>query len=127
MHRSPTHCSPAHRKTAALLEERARVFRSRPTASESALWNAISGGILGVSFKRQIVLGNFVVDFVSPRAHLVVEVDGGVHRNRRRADERRDRKLRRLGYRVLRLDAELVLHDLAEALRRISAALDTPP
>jgi len=52
-----------------------------------------------------------------------VEVDGGYHERRVRADASRDQKLRRLGYRVARLDAELVLRDLRAAVALIRAAL----
>ncbi|MBE7483347.1 MAG: DUF559 domain-containing protein [Polyangiaceae bacterium] len=52
-----------------------------------------------------------------------MEVDGGYHQRRRGADARRERALRRLGYRVLRLDAELVLGALEAALDRVRAAL----
>lgn len=51
------------------------------------------------------------------------EVDGEYHRERVTADARRDRVLGRLGYRVLRLEAELVMHAPAEAVARIRAAL----
>jgi very-short-patch-repair endonuclease len=56
-------------------------------------------------------------------AKLVVEVDGGYHRDRVAADARRDRALRRLGDRVLRLSAALVLENPAETARLIVAAL----
>ncbi len=93
-----------------LLALRARQMRSAPTASEAALFRLIGGGQLGVVFRRQVVLGNrFVVDFYAPSLRLVVEVDGGYHAERRGADARRDEKLRRLGYRVLHVDAALVL------------------
>jgi very-short-patch-repair endonuclease len=52
-----------------------------------------------------------------------VEADGAYHVTRVRADARRDRKLTRLGYRVLRLDADLVRHDAHAAVKQISAAL----
>ena len=39
------------------------------------------------------------------------------------ADARRDRKLARMGYQVLRLDAELVEQQLAGAVARVRAAL----
>ncbi len=42
------------------------------------------------------------------------------------ADARRDRELARLGYRVLRLPAELVQRQLTEALARVRAALRQP-
>lgn len=52
-----------------------------------------------------------------------MEVDGGYHALRRGADARRDRKLARLGYRVLRVDAELVRMRIAEAVALVRAAL----
>jgi len=99
--------------------------RSSLTRSEARLWEAIRGRQLGVAFRRQVPLaGRFIVDFLAPRVKLVVEVDGGYHRLRMRADARRDEKLRRLGYRVVRLEAELVLGDLAAAVGLIREALN---
>ena len=60
----------------ALLAERAQFMRHNGTDTERALWREPSGGKLGVAFKRQAVIGRFVVDFVAPSLRLVVEVDG---------------------------------------------------
>jgi very-short-patch-repair endonuclease len=98
-------------------------MRSELTYSEQKLWRAIRGRRLGVAFRRQVVLGHFIADFVAFEARLVVEVDGGYHARRGAADARRDRALERLGYRVLRLDAELVEQHRCEAIARIRAAL----
>ncbi len=73
----------------------------------------------------QVVIARFVVDFLAPATRLAVEVDGGYHSQRVAADERRDRVLQRLGYRVLRLDAELVRCNLVEAVGRVRVALST--
>jgi very-short-patch-repair endonuclease len=54
---------------------------------------------------EQVVIGRFIADFAAPTARLVVEVDGEYPSRRRTADARRDRVLRRLGYRVLRFEA----------------------
>ncbi len=54
---------------------------------------------------------------------LVVEVDGKYRSHRVSADARRDRVLHRLGYRVLRLDAELVRCNLVEAVGQVRVAL----
>jgi very-short-patch-repair endonuclease len=70
---------------------------------------------------RQVVIGRYVVDFVAPSARLVVEVDGAYHPRRATADARRDRVLTRLGYRMLRLDAELVLKHPDVAVARTRA------
>ena len=67
--------------------------------------------------------GRFIVDFVARADKLIVEVDGKWHAQRRPADARRDRVLAQTGYRVLRLDAELVMRNLPEGVARIRAAL----
>jgi very-short-patch-repair endonuclease len=103
----------------------ARRMRNEPTSSERLLWAELSGGKLGVWFRRQVVVGGSIVDFLAPARKLVVEVDGGYHasRERQRADARRDKRLERAGYRVLRLSAALVVGDIAHAVRLIRAAL----
>jgi len=78
---------------------------------------------LGVAFRRQVPLLGFIADFYAPSVRLVVEVDGGYHVGRVTADARRDRKLERGGYRVVRVQAELVTRDLPAALRAILQAL----
>lgn len=113
------HTSKRHQ----LLAERALAMRNSPTASEDALWRMLRSQQLGVRFRRQVPIGRFVVDFLSPSQRLVVEVDGGYHLARAHLDARRDRALARLGCRVLRLDAALVLRQPAAALGRIREAL----
>jgi very-short-patch-repair endonuclease len=107
------------------LAEHAAQMRRVPTPSEAKLFEAVRGGRLGVTFRRQVpVLRRYIVDLLAPAARLVVEVDGGYHRERQRADERRDRALSRAGYQVLRLESELVTSDLPAALALIRAAVD---
>jgi very-short-patch-repair endonuclease len=108
---------------AQLLAARAAAMRASLTPSEERLWQSIRCRKLGVSFKRQVVLGSFIVDFCAPAARLVVEVDGGYHARRSGPDARRDRVLGRAGYRVLRLEAELVLRELPRALALVRQAL----
>jgi very-short-patch-repair endonuclease len=102
-------------------------MRAAGTTSEAQLWQALRANRLGTAFRRQVIVGRYIVDFLAPAARLVVEVDGGYHASRARADERRDRELRRLGYRVLRLQNELVLRDLEAALENVRLALAGAP
>jgi very-short-patch-repair endonuclease len=102
---------------------RAQEMRQCLTPSEARLWEALRGGRLGVSFRRQVVLGRYIVDFAARSIGLVIEVDGGYHEQCRRRDARRDAELGLLGYAVLHLEASLVHADLAEAFRRIQAAI----
>jgi very-short-patch-repair endonuclease len=59
-----------------------------------------------------VPFGRFILDFLAPSARLVIEVDGGIHVRRKGADARKERALRRAGYRLIRVDAEQVLREL---------------
>jgi very-short-patch-repair endonuclease len=115
-----------NRSAKAALAERALQMRHQMTPSEQLLWSEIRARKLGVCFRRQVpVAGLFVADFLAPSRHLIVEVDGAWHADRRARDARRDRVLERAGYRVLRIEAELVLRDLPAAVALIRAALES--
>jgi very-short-patch-repair endonuclease len=107
-----------------VLCQRAAEMRSAPTSSEARLFEAVRGGRLGVSFRRQVPLvGRFIADLYASEARLVVELDGGYHAERERGDGRRDRALARLGVHVLRLEADLVMNDLPAAVERVRAQI----
>ena len=99
------------------------MFRSSPSISEARLWQSLSGSQLGVGFRRQVVIGRYVADFVAPSVSLIVEVDGGYHARRVGADARRDRDLQRLGYRVLRVSDTAVMQQHDTVLQLIRVAL----
>jgi very-short-patch-repair endonuclease len=99
-------------------------MRHAPTPSEARLFEALRGKRLGVSFKRQVpLLGRYIADLLAPTIRLVVEVDGAYHAERCEADARRERALVRAGYRVLRLDAELVTRDCDAAVALVRAII----
>jgi very-short-patch-repair endonuclease len=98
-------------------------MRSDPSPPEQLFWAALTNRKLGVSFRRQVPLAGYICDFVCASHRLVVEVDGAHHARRRGADARRDAVLGRLGFRVLRLDARLVLGAFAEAVEAVRRAL----
>ena len=99
-------------------------MRLTPTDSEARLWRALRSSQLGVAFRRQVPLLGFIADFYAPSARLIVEVDGGYHGRRVTAGARRDLKLTRAGYRVVRLQAELVIRDLSAAVLAVQRALN---
>jgi len=96
------------------------------TPAERTLWQAPRGNALGgLHFRRQQIVAGFIVDFYCHAAALVVEVDGGIHRNRRDDDAARDCALRELALRVLRVSDEAVERNLPEVLAAIMAAART--
>jgi very-short-patch-repair endonuclease len=114
--------SRARRK--AQLAEYAHTLRHAATESERILWAALRGCALGVQFRRQVPIGgSFIGDFVASEIGLVIEVDGSAHIRRGATDARRDAKLRRLGFTVLRLPVKLVERQLTVALERVREAV----
>jgi very-short-patch-repair endonuclease len=105
----------------------ARALRRYATTSERELWRALRGHALGAHFRRQAVVGPFVVDFLQARSRLVVEVDGAVHDAAQARDAARQAALERAGYRVLRFTATEVERDLPRVLSCIASALLPPP
>jgi very-short-patch-repair endonuclease len=95
-------------------------MRHAATPSEAALWAALRGGALKVTFRRQVPLaGRFIGDFIASELKLVVEVDSSSHHARATADARRDRELQRLGFTVVRLPVTLVENNLSDAVQCI--------
>ena len=114
------HLVSAHQ--AQILEERARFMRFSPTRAEEWLWRCLSGSKTGFGFRRQLVIGNFIVDFACTKVRLAVETDGPSHDNRAHHDARRDRVLAELGWHVLRIRDEEVFDDLESVVQRIRLA-----
>ncbi len=106
------------------LEARARHMRHHPTPTEAALWHELRASQLGISFKRQVVIGNAIVDFLAPCRSLIIEIDGDAyHEKRVAADARREQKLVRAGYLVLRFSASDVQYRLSDVVGRIRGQL----
>jgi very-short-patch-repair endonuclease len=60
--------------------ERARALRKELTPAERKLWAYLRGDKLnGISFRRQHAIGNYIVDFVSIKEKLIIELDGSQH------------------------------------------------
>ncbi|MGH7781295.1 MAG: endonuclease domain-containing protein [Candidatus Binataceae bacterium] len=91
----------------------AKSLRRRMTPVEKRLWFALRGSkIAGLHFRRQQVVGNFIVDFYCEAARLTVELDGASHALRSVRDAQRDAALLALGVEVLRIPNEVILGDL---------------
>jgi very-short-patch-repair endonuclease len=103
----------------------ARQMRAQPTDAERVLWRRLHHDITlaGSHFRRQALIGPFIVDFASRGAKLVIELDGGQHDVQRAADARRTRFIEDRGYRVLRFWNNDVLGNIEGVLSEIQAAL----
>jgi very-short-patch-repair endonuclease len=116
---------PANPSSAILLRF-ARQQRANAVQAEAIIWRAIRDRRCeGAKFRRQVAIGNFIVDFVCFHRRLIVEVDGPSHQSEERQakDRERDAWLGEQGFRVLRLPNELVIASTELAVARIRAAL----
>ena len=99
------------------LQERARVMRRAPTASERAVWRVLLCPPFDVlHFRRQVPFKpRFIADFASHRGRIIVEVDGPSHDLNVTEDAERTEWLNAQAYRVVRLSNHAVAtaYDLA--------------
>jgi very-short-patch-repair endonuclease len=99
---------------------RARNLRKTASDAENRLWTELRARRLkGFKFKRQVSLGDYIVDFACLETGLIVEVDGGQHLEQEAHDQARARWLQDNGYRVLRFWNDDILLRLADVLEQI--------
>ncbi|WP_300185231.1 DUF559 domain-containing protein [Bradyrhizobium sp.] len=107
----------------------ARQMRVQPTDAERVLWQRLRHDIAlsGSHFRRQALVGPFIVDFASRKAKIVIELDGGQHNQQQAQDASRQRQIEAAGYRVLRFWNHDVLGNLEGVLTEIQSALPPTP
>ena len=107
------------------LKEKAESMRKNPTEAESAMWEMLRGKNLDAKFRRQHIIGDYIVDFVCLDSQLVVEIDGGYHNDPEQTelDRQRTNFLQSKGFSVLRFTNEEVIGNTNETLDVIKNAL----
>ena len=109
-----------------LLRGFARKNRKKPTLAETYLWEHLRKEQLGLDFRRQHIIYDYIVDFVCLDKMLIIEVDGAYHveREQMEDDEVRTAHLEQIGFRVVRFSNEEVLYNLGSVLDRIRHELN---
>jgi len=113
-----------------LLKQRSRDLRKNFTDAEQKLWQKLRNKqIDGNKFRRQFVLGNYIVDFICLDKRLIVEVDGGQHMDNVDYDSQRDEWLKNQNFKVLRFWNNQVLNEIDSVLEVIVKNLEliVPP
>ena len=94
------------------------------TDAERKLWSMLRESFSEHHFRRQVPIRHFIADFVSHRARLVVEVDGG--QRDEQVDAARTRIIEDEGYRIIRFWNHDVLANPDGVWTVIDAALRAP-
>ena len=102
------------------IQYRAGELRQNQTEAEAKLWSRLRAHrMAGVQFRRQHAIGNYIVDFCSPRRKLVIELDGSQHLDQAEYDSERTKYLETKGYRVLRFWNNEILNEIDVVLNVI--------
>jgi very-short-patch-repair endonuclease len=90
-------------------------MRKSMTDAEVKLWNALRAHRLeGLSFRRQLPILGYIVDFACPSHKLVIELDGFQHADETAMDYDRQRtaSLQQHGWTVIRFWNDDILKDI---------------
>ena len=102
------------------MKERARYLRQEQTRAETRLCHALRNrSFLNFKFRRQRVIGAYIVDFVCLKSKLILELDGSQHLQNQEYDAIRTDYLQACGYQVLRFWNNQVLEELDSLLNTI--------
>lgn len=110
-----------------LLLKKAKEMRVNPTQAEAFLWQQLKSKKLGVKFRQQHLIEDFIVDFVCLSKKLIIEVDGKIHEPQVKKDAERTKRLRSKGYKVFRFKNEEVIVNIEQVVSKIENELKVLP
>ena len=105
----------------------AKQMRSNMTDAESKLWYYLRAKrFYGLKFKRQVLIGEYIVDFLSKEKNIVIELDGGQHNEDDNIvkDNERTKYLESQGYIVIRYWNNDIMQNIDAVLSDLKARLD---
>lgn len=104
----------------------ARELRNKETETEQIIWSWLRAKQQdGFKFRRQELIGNYIVDFVCYNKRLIIEIDGGQHNeaNNLEKDELRTKWLESQRFHVVRFWNNEVAENLDGVMVKILEAL----
>ncbi|KKR88245.1 MAG: hypothetical protein UU36_C0049G0004 [Candidatus Uhrbacteria bacterium GW2011_GWE2_41_1153] len=110
-------------------KNRRKALRLNPTNAEKILWSHLRNSCLGLKFRRQHGIGEYIVDLYCPAKRLVIEVDGDSHFDEAQIkyDKLRTEYFNKLKINILRFTNLEIYHDLERVLEAIEDyAKNTP-
>ncbi len=106
------------------LKDFRRDLRKSLTPAEAFLWKHLQQRKLeGRKFRRQHSIENYIVDFYCASEKLIIELDGEVHDNpsAQLKDEKRDERLKELGFSILRFENKRIFDHLTQVLEEVKS------
>ena len=106
------------------LREFARQLRNNSTLSEVLLWKQIKGKALGVEFKRQVPMLEYIVDFYCQEIGLAIEVDGNIHDFRYLEDAQRQQEVEKYGVIFIRFSNEEIKNNMFSVILSLESKIE---
>ena len=86
------------------LNVRAKELRKAGNLSEVLFWEALKNKEkIGFDIDRQVIIGNYIVDFFIPELGLVFEIDGSSHDDKQDYDKERDTYMQSFNLQIIRV------------------------
>ena len=106
-----------------MIFENAKALRLNQTEAEKKMWEYLKLKPLGYKFRRQHPLKTFIADFYCHQAQLIIEIDGGIHKDKNvaKCDSVRQEILESEGIRFLRFTNE----DVEQRFEKIKSSVET--
>lgn len=107
------------------LKSLARNLRKSGTKGEALLWRDVlkAKQHWPCQFNRQLIIGDYIVDFICRKLKLIIEIDGSSHIAKNEEDYQRQQFLEGLGYTVLRFAESRVVYRIDEVVTEIDYAI----
>ena len=89
------------------------------------MWEIVRNNKLGIHFRRQHAIDDFIADFVCLSLSIIIEVDGSIHEKEenRIDDERRTRILNEKGFIVIRFTNEDIIYNTDAVIKKIQETI----
>jgi len=98
----------------------ARVLRKEQTETEVLVWEALRDRrFLGLKFRRQHIIKEYVVDFYCRKHKLAIEIDGKIHEHQEDYDSNRQAEIESAGVTMIRISNTEVKKDITILLKKI--------
>ena len=104
-------------------EEKRRKLKKNQTEAEEILWDKLrSRQFMGLKFRRQYGIGEYIADFYCPKRKLVIEVDGEIHESieAKECDRIRGEYFSSLGIKTIRVKNHEVKGDIEGLLTTLT-------
>ena len=106
------------------LREFAKQLRNNSTLSEVLLWKQIKGKALGVEFKRQVPMLEYIVDFYCQEIGLAIEIDGNIHDFRYLEDTQRQQEIEKYGVIFIRFSNEEIKNNMFSVILSLESKIE---